>query len=81
VTSRSPLLLLTIARLKLFFREPSAIFWSFGFPILLSIALGIAFRNKPPEPIAAAVQSGPGAERLLAALGGWCFSVDDAGGI
>ena len=68
MTSRSPLLLLTVARLKLFFREPSAVFWSFGFPILLSIALGIAFRDKPPEPIAAAVQAGPGAERVVASL-------------
>ena len=46
--------LLTLTRFRLFFREPSAVFWSFGFPILLSIALGIAFREKPPEPASAA---------------------------
>lgn len=68
MTSRSPLFLLTVARLRLFFREPSAVFWSFGFPILLSIALGVAFRNKPPEPVAAGIEAGPGAEAVRAAL-------------
>jgi ABC-2 type transport system permease protein len=66
--SRSPLAQLTLARLRLFFREPSTVFWSFAFPILLTIALGIAFRSRPPEPVFAAVESGPGAERVLAAL-------------
>ena len=36
-------------RFKEFLREPEAIFWSFGFPILLAIGLGIAFRSRPPE--------------------------------
>jgi len=48
---------LTLARLRLFFREPGAVFWTFGFPLILSVALGIAFRNRPPEPVAVAVQS------------------------
>ena len=65
---RSSLWQLTLARLRLFFREPSAVFWTFGFPILLSIALGIAFRNRPPEPVTAAVQAGPGAEAVAAVL-------------
>ena len=59
---RSALYELTLVRLRLFFREPSAVFWSFGFPIILSIALGIAFRNRPPEPVKVAVVAGPGAE-------------------
>jgi ABC-2 type transport system permease protein len=66
--SRSPLFQLTLARLRLFFREPSTVFWSFAFPILLTVALGIAFRSRPPEPVFAAVEAGPGAERVLAAL-------------
>lgn len=65
-----PLLRLTIARLKLFFREPHAVFWTFGFPILLSIVLGIAFRNRPPEPVALVIEQGPGAERLAQAFQG-----------
>jgi len=30
-------------------REPEIIFWVFGFPLLLSLGLGIAFRNKPAD--------------------------------
>jgi ABC-2 type transport system permease protein len=47
----NPLWQLTLARLRIFWREPSAIFWTFGFPLALSLALGIAFRNRPPEPV------------------------------
>lgn len=57
---------LTLARLRLFFREPGAVFWTFGFPLLLSIALGIAFRNRPAEPVPVAVVSEE-LERSLAA--------------
>jgi ABC-2 type transport system permease protein len=64
----SPLLQLTLARLRMSFREPSTLFWSFAFPILLTVALGIAFRDRPPEPITAAVQQGPGAQELAHAL-------------
>jgi ABC-2 type transport system permease protein len=35
--------LLTRAHLLEFFREPGILFWAFGFPILLSCALGFAF--------------------------------------
>ena len=61
---------LTVARFRLFFREPSALFWTFGFPVVLAIALGIAFRNKPPDPVRVAVEAGPDAERTRAALEG-----------
>jgi len=67
---RSALAELTLARFRLFFREPSAMFWTFGFPVILAIALGIAFRNKPPEPVVVAVLAGPDAERTRAALEG-----------
>jgi ABC-2 type transport system permease protein len=67
---RSPLWQLTLARLRLFFREPSTVFWSFAFPILLTIALGIAFRARPPEPVSIAVETGPGAEEVRAAFAG-----------
>jgi ABC-2 type transport system permease protein len=45
----SPLLELTLARLREFYREPGMIFWVFGFPVLMAIGLGLAFRNQPPE--------------------------------
>ena len=32
-------------------------FWTFGFPIVLSLVLGIAFRNRSPEPVAVAVEA------------------------
>ncbi|MDY0062257.1 MAG: ABC transporter permease [Myxococcota bacterium] len=44
-----PLLELTRARLREFWREPASLFWTFGFPILLAIGLGIAFRSSPGE--------------------------------
>jgi ABC-2 type transport system permease protein len=44
-----PLVELTKARLREFFREPSMIFWVFGFPVLMAVGLGLAFRSQPPE--------------------------------
>jgi ABC-type multidrug transport system permease subunit len=64
----SPLWQLTLARWRSFYREPSTIFWAFVFPIVLAMALGIAFRNKPPEPVWAAVQRGDGAHEVFHAL-------------
>ncbi|PWU07804.1 MAG: ABC transporter permease [Terriglobia bacterium] len=44
-----PLVQLTLMRFREFWREPEALFWTFAFPILLAVALGIAFRNRPAE--------------------------------
>ncbi len=65
---RSALVELTLARMRLFFREPSAVFWTFGFPVLLSVALGVAFRNRPPEAARVAIEEGPRAQATLAEL-------------
>jgi len=46
-----PIVQLTLMRLRDMMREPGALFWAFGFPVLLSVALGIAFRVKGPEPV------------------------------
>jgi ABC-type multidrug transport system permease subunit len=48
-------------RWRIFAREPAAMFWTYGFPILLALTLGIAFRNRPPDPVEIAVQAAPGA--------------------
>ncbi len=64
-----PLWEMTRARLIEFFREPEAIFWVYGFPLLMSLALGIAFRNQPVEEVRLAVIDGPGASLLAQALG------------
>jgi ABC-type multidrug transport system permease subunit len=66
--SYSPLGQLVLARLREFYREPEAVFWVYGFPIVMVLALGIAFRNKPVERITVDVQAGPGAEQVVQAL-------------
>src|SRR2546423_13139102 len=52
-----PLVELTLPRIREFVGEPEALFWSFVFPVLLAIALGIAFRNTGPERLRIAVAS------------------------
>jgi ABC-type multidrug transport system permease subunit len=54
-----PLIELTKVRLREFYREPGMIFWVFGFPILMAIGLGLAFRSQPPERPAVAVLAAP----------------------
>jgi ABC-2 type transport system permease protein len=51
-------------------REPELIFWVFGFPLLLSLGLGIAFRNKPADQNSVAVIAGQNAGQIVAQLGG-----------
>ena len=46
-----PLWQLTLVRFREFLREPEALFWVFGFPLLLAAGLGLAFRNTPAEVI------------------------------
>jgi ABC-type multidrug transport system permease subunit len=38
-------------RLREFFREPEAVFWTYLFPIVLAGGLGIAFRSQPAQPV------------------------------
>jgi ABC-2 type transport system permease protein len=52
---------LSLMRLRLFYREPGAMFWTFGFPLVLSFVLGIAFRNRGPDPVVVAVEAPPDA--------------------
>ena len=47
-----PLWQLTLVRFREFLREPEALFWVFGFPLLLAAGLGLAFRNQPAEMLA-----------------------------
>ena len=44
----SPLVQLSLAKVRGILREPEAIFWVVVFPVLLSISLGIAFRASGP---------------------------------
>lgn len=65
-----PILELTRVRLIEYFREPEVIFWVFAFPVLMTVALGIAFREQPGAVVPVGVIASPGSERLAAALEG-----------
>jgi ABC-type multidrug transport system permease subunit len=65
-----PLLQLALARLREFIRQPEAVFWVYGFPLLMTVALGIAFRNRAPENIKIAVVESPSADVAWNTLAG-----------
>jgi ABC-type multidrug transport system permease subunit len=64
----SPLFELFRYRLLEPLRWPETIFWTFLFPALLALALGIAFRQQQPAPQDVAVVAGPEAAALQQAL-------------
>jgi ABC-type multidrug transport system permease subunit len=60
---------LVLVRLREFFREPEAVFWTYLFPVLLAGGLGLAFRSQAPEPVRIAWASWePGRDSLREAL-------------
>jgi ABC-2 type transport system permease protein len=63
-----PLKELLSCRFRQFYREPEAVFWTYGFPILMIIGLGIAFRNRPPEKIDVDVEASAEAAAIKDAL-------------
>jgi ABC-type multidrug transport system permease subunit len=63
-----PLVELTLARLREFLREPEAVFWVFAFPVIMTCALGIAFRSRGEEPVIVGVVRATGSEALVEAL-------------
>jgi ABC-2 type transport system permease protein len=46
-----PIWELTISRMRVFYREPAAVFWVYGFPLVMAMSLGTAFRENPTEEI------------------------------
>ena len=67
--SLHPLLELTLMRMREFLREKEAVFWVFIFPVLMTFALGIAFRNTAPDQTLVAIEnSGPTANEIANAL-------------
>src|ERR1700738_2342873 len=56
------------APLRALQREPEVIFWVFGFPVLLALGLGIAFRSKPAAVTLIAIVEGPGAQDAVSLL-------------
>src|SRR4051794_41836711 len=63
----NPLLLLTLSRFREFVREPAAIFWVYGFPLIMAVALGVAFRERPVEKIKVTVREDVGSPEAIAA--------------
>ncbi|HXQ72764.1 MAG TPA: ABC transporter permease [Pyrinomonadaceae bacterium] len=56
-----PLVELTLTRVREFSREKEAVFWVFVFPVLMTFALGIAFRNTAPDKTPVAIEAPAGA--------------------
>ncbi|MBV9183054.1 MAG: ABC transporter permease [Acidobacteria bacterium] len=56
------------ARMLELAREREVMFWVFGFPLLLALGLGFAFRNRPADRTSIAIVSGPGAMPTLSLL-------------
>jgi len=63
-----PLLELTLARVREFLREPEALFWTFLFPILISLALALAFPATASRDVVVGVAAGEGAAEVRQAL-------------
>jgi len=55
-------------RVREFVREPAILFWVFGFPILLAIGLGMAFREKPIELVSVGVVTSASSDAVESAL-------------
>jgi ABC-2 type transport system permease protein len=53
----NPLFELTAMRVREFLREKEAVFWVFVFPVLMTFALGIAFRNTAPDKTPVAIEA------------------------
>ena len=60
---------LVMLRLLTFLREPEALFWTFGFPIIMAIGLGLAFQEDAEEAVVVAVEQGSAGEAQRTALG------------
>ena len=68
--TEGPVAQLTLTRFREMVREPGSMFWVFGFPVLLSLALGMAFRNRVAEAPSVGVLDAPGSSAEVAQLAG-----------
>ena len=64
----SPLVQLTLARIREFIREPEAVFWAFVFPIVVSLALAFAFPSRAGRDVLVGLQPGATTESIRATL-------------
>jgi ABC-2 type transport system permease protein len=63
-----PFVQLTLVKLREYTREPEALFWVFAFPVLMTLALGIAFRGGDSAEVRVGVLRGAGSAPLAATL-------------
>lgn len=56
------------ATFREFWRTPEAVFWTYGFPVLMAVVLGMVFKPKEPDPVPVAVVAGATAPDLQQAL-------------
>jgi len=63
-----PLVQLFLARFREFIRTPEAVFWGYGFPLVMVTALGLAFRSEPVQPSIVMIEDGAGADAAATAL-------------
>ena len=64
----SPIVQLTLARFREFIREPEAVFWTFVFPIVVSLALAMAFPSRADRDVLVGLQPGAAADSLRTTL-------------
>ncbi|MEJ2111751.1 MAG: ABC transporter permease, partial [Acidobacteriota bacterium] len=69
MTKYHPLRELLKSRMREFVREPSTIFWVYGFPVLIAIGLGIAFSNRPVDKVFVDVIDHAAAQQVAVDLG------------
>jgi ABC-type multidrug transport system permease subunit len=77
---KSSLFQLTSTRFRLYAREPEAIFWTFVFPILLAVGLGIAFRNRSADVLPVGATTTQLTQALAADKGLTAATLDEAAG-
>ena len=51
-----------------FWRSPAAVFWTYGFPLMMALVLGFAFQPSQPKPVPVAIVASPGANMVMASL-------------
>jgi len=59
---------LTLVRFREFIRQPEAVFWTFVFPILLAVGLGLAFRSRSPDKPKIGIVASSGSRPVVASL-------------
>jgi ABC-type multidrug transport system permease subunit len=63
-----PIVELTLTRIREFIREPEALFWTFVFPIVMSLVMAMAFPSRGAQPVPVGVAQGEGSAALRQAL-------------